>query len=228
MASIIDSFRETFSDSMSLLKIAVLAVPLYFSYDLFLKSTKDFTGCIFLLSITIFLLFGFLIDTTNGILNDKDSILPSINPLKLAGSAIKGIIAIGPASVISVLLANYIISFIKIIPWLDITLTVLLWIVVAAIIFTEYLMFVKHKKIKDAYNVKMLSEKSGELIISIIVFLIQFLVMNLLSIGFLTYTLIVLFGIGPITYFFFALAIVFNVGVIGHYLAQLQYELMGA
>lgn len=224
MASIIDSFRETFCDNLSFLKLAVLAVPVYFSYILFINSTKDFTGFNILLYITIFFLFGFLIKTTNGILNEADSILPSINPFKLALAAIKGLIAIAPITIISIMLANYINSLINIIPWLDITLKSLIWIIVLSIAITSFLMFVKKERIKDAYNIKILFDKSGDLIVRIIIFTIQVLIINLIIIGFLAYTIIVLFGIGPILYAFIAYAIVYNIGVLGHYLAQIQYE----
>lgn len=227
MASIIDSFRETFGDNLSFVKFIVLAIPVYFCYSLFLTSKNDFSGFNFLLWTTIFFLFGFLIKTTNNVLNDKDTVLPPLNPFKLALASIKGIIAIGPLTLIVLSLANYVASLINIISWLDITLKTILWLTAAAISLTAFLLFVKDEKILDAYKLKVVFDKSGDLIIAIIVFLIQLLVANFIPVGFLAYTLIILFGIGPVLYFFLAYAIVFNVGVTGHYMAQLQYEVMG-
>lgn len=227
MASIIDAYRETFSDNFSFFKIATFAIPVYFCYALFIGSKGDFTGFTWLTVITVFFLFGFLIKTTNGVLNEANSVLPSLNPLKLAFAAFKGIIAIGPITLITILLTNYICSLINIIPWLDITLKVILWFVAAAVIVTSFLMFVKREKIKDAYNIKLLFDKAGDLIVRLLVFIIQIVLINLVIAGFFAYTLIVLFGFGPVLDAFLAYVLVFNVGVIGHYLAQLQYESLG-
>lgn len=227
MASIIDAYRETFSDNFSFFKLATFAVPVYFCYSLFKSSKDDFSGFIFLTVITIFFLFGFLIKTTSGVLNEANSVLPSMNPLKLAFSAIKGIVAIGPITLITLFLTNYVCSFINIIMWFDILLKVILWLVAASVIVTSFLMFVKKEKIKDAYNIKLLFDKAGDLIIKLLVFIIQIVLVNLIAVGFFAYTLIVLFGLGPILDAFLAYSLVFNVGVIGHYLAQLQYESLG-
>lgn len=226
MASIIDSFRETFTDNLSFFKILVFAIPVYYSYDLYLKSTKDFTGFTLLASITIFLLFGFLIKTTSNVLNEGNSVLPSLNPIPLVIAAIKGILAIGPLTFISVLLGNYFASLINIILWLDVTLKTIIWLLVASISMTAFLMFVKREKIVDAYDFKILSAKAGDFMISLIFFIIQMVIMNTIIFGFIGYTIIVLFGVGPILYFILSMAVVYNVGVMGHYMAQLQYELL--
>lgn len=226
MASIIDSFRETFTDNLSFFKLIVFAIPVYFSYDLFLKSTKDFTGFILLLSITIFLLFGFLIKTTSNVLNEGNSVLPSLNPIPLVIAAVKGLLAIGPLTFVAILLGSYFASLINIIFWLDITLKVIIWLLVASISLTAFLMFVKRERILDAYDFKILSAKAGDFMISLVFFVLQLVILDALTIGFVAYTLIVLFGVGPILYFVLSMAVVYNVGVIGHYMAQLQYELL--
>lgn len=225
MASIVDSFRETFSDNFSFLKFFVLSIPLYFSYELYVNAKNDYSGFFWLFGLTLFFLFGFLIKVTNRVLNESDSVLPSLNPLKLAFSAFKGIIAIGPLTWISCALANYVCSFINIIPWLDITLKTLIWLVAAAISVTAFLMFAAKEKIIDAYHLKVLSDKAGDMIVVLLFFVLQLLVINIPTTVFIGYTLLVLFGFGPVFNAFIAIAIVFNVAVTGHYLAQVHYEL---
>lgn len=227
MASILDSFRETFSDRMALLKLIVFAIPVYYSYVLFLKSAQNPALFMWVFIFTIMLLFGFLIKTTSGVLNEAMTVMPSLNPFSLLFAAIKGLLAVGPAAFVSIWLANFVIPKINIIPWLDITLISVIWLVVIAIILTTFLMFVKRERILDAYNLKTLSDKSGDLMVGVIFFILQLVVINLPTTGFLAYTLIVLFGVGPVLYFFLAMALVFNIGVTGHYMAQLQYEVLG-
>ena len=225
MASIIDSFRETFSDHLSLLKISILSIPVFYSYQIYVQTKKDFTAFLWWAAVTLFFLFGFLIQVTNNVLNEKDSVLPPLNPLKLAFSAFKGIIAVGPYAWISCALANYICSSINIISWLDTTLKVIIWFVVAAIITTAFLMFATKEKITNAYNIKLLFDKAGDLLTILIVFILQLLVINLPTTAFIGYTLFILFGIGPIFDFFWALVLVFNIAVTGHYMAQVHYEI---
>lgn len=228
MASIIDSFRDVFTDRLSFLKFAVLAAPVYYSYQVYLQSKTGLTGFFWIAGITIFFLLGFIIKITNNVLSEgSNNVLPSLNPLKLAFVALKGLAALLPYTLISCWIANYVCSLIYIIPWLDITLKVIIWLITASIIFTAFLMFAENEKIKDAYNFKVLSKASGDMILVLIFFIIQLIIMNLPTIGFLGYTLLILFGYGPIFDYFLAIAVVFNIAIIGHYMAQVHYELLG-
>lgn len=223
MASIIDSFRETASDNLAFFKMGAFAIPLYFSYTNYVKNhSLDL-----LAYITLFFLFGFLIKTTSGVLNEKDTVLPPLNPFTLALAAAKGIIAVAPVAAISAFIANYFASIINIEPTVDIIMESILWLLVVAIGLTCFLMFVRREKIADAYNMKTISDKSADLMIAIIFFILQLVIVNIFTTVFIGYVLFVLFGLGPLLYFYIALAIVFNVGVSGHYLAQLQYEVLG-
>ncbi|MEI8128125.1 MAG: hypothetical protein WCG95_00780 [bacterium] len=225
MASIIDSFRETFSDNLSFLKISILSIPVYYSYQAYVNAKNDYSGFFWLASLTLFFLFGVLINVTNRVLNEQDSVFPSLNPFKLAFTSLKGIIAIGPLTWISCALANYICSSINIISWLDTTLKVIIWFVVAAIITTAFLMFATKEKITNAYNIKLLFDKAGDMIVVLVFFIFQLLVINLPTTVFIGYTLLVLFGFGPVLNAFIAIAFVFNIAVTGHYLAQVHYEI---
>lgn len=227
MASIIDSFRDVATDKLSWLKLAVLAAPVYYSYQVYTQSKADFTGFFLIAGITIFFLLGFIIQIVNNMLGDANSVLPSLNPLKLGFVALKGGIAILPATLISIWLASTICSKIYIIPWLDTTLKILIWLIVASVIITTLLMYCTKERIKDAYNLKVLSKASGDMILTLVFFVMQLIIINLPTTGFIGYTLLVLFGTGPLFNFFISLAIVFNVAVIAHYMAQVHYELIG-
>lgn len=227
MASIIDSFRDTFSDNAAFFKLIVFAIPIYISYDWYLKGSSETVAFDWLISITIFFLFGFMIQTTRRVLNEDESILPPLNPFKFAMSSIKGLLAIAPVSLGVAFLANYLSSFINLVGWLDVSLRVILWLLVIAISMTSFLMFVKRESIADAYNLKTLSDKAADLMVALIFFVIQLFFANLVTTAFLGYVLYILFGFGPILYFYISLAVVFNVGATGHYLAQLQYEILG-
>ncbi|MFA7658292.1 MAG: hypothetical protein WCY19_02545 [Candidatus Gastranaerophilaceae bacterium] len=226
MASMIDSFGETFSDRLSFLKIFVFSIPVYYSYYLYSTTKDDFTGFFWMAGLTLFLLFGVLIKTSGNVANERDAILPSLNPFPLAAAAAKGIVAIGPYVIITSLLANYLCSLISIIPWLDITLKSLIWIIAASIMVTSFLMFVTNEKILEAYNLKVLAQSAGDLIVMIVVFVIKLAIINIPVVGFIGYVLLVLFGFGPVFDYFWAFVLAFNIAAIGHYLGQVHYEIL--
>ncbi len=213
MTSILDSFREVFSDRHSFLKLAVFAFPIYHSYDLYLKTAKNIPEVFWIMSVTIFFLLGFLIKTTNNVLKVRDKVLPSLNPFSLAFAAIKGLIAIGPLSAIVFLIANYFSSLINIAPQFDVTMKAIIWLLASSIALTAFLMFVKNEKISEAYDLKMISDKAPDLMVGVIFYLLQLVVMNIPTTAFIWYSLNVLFGVGPVLYAFAAYAIVFNVAV---------------
>lgn len=223
MASIIDSFRDVFTDKNSFVKILVLTIPVYFSYVYYVKRSPDF---IWLAGVTIFLLFGFLAKVSSRVLNDQDSVLPSLNPFPLLWAALKGIIAIGPITLISCFLANYVCSLINIIPWLDITLKTCFWLTAIAVSLTSFLMFITRESIIDSYRIKLLFDKAGDIIVVLIVYIVQLVVINAPTAGILGYTIFILFGMGDFLIFFIAFAITFNIGALGHYLAQSHYDVL--
>lgn len=224
MASIVDSFREVFNDRLSWLKLIILAIPVNYTYHLYQHENGDYLGFYWMLYLTVFILFGVLVKVTSNVVHELDYVLPSFNPLPVVIAGLKGTLAILPSTVISCLLANYVCSFINIIPWLDITLKSAIWLVVIAIIITSLLMFITKNRIVDAFNVKMLLEKAGDLILMLIFFVIQLVVINIPTTVFIGYTLLILFGFGPLFDFYAALALVFNIGVMGHYFGQMHYE----
>jgi len=225
MASIIDSFRETFSDHMSFFKLLVLAVPVYFSYTAYVGARGDFSTFNILAGITLFFVFGFLVRVTHNVISEADYILPSMNPIELATVAVKGLLAIGPIALISSWIAIYACSLIKFVDWLDVTLKSIIWIVASAVIVTSFLMFSKKEKIMDVLKLKVLSAKAGDLIIILLFFVAQLVIVNFPTTILIGYIIFVLFGYGPYVDFYLAFVVVFNVAVIGHYMAQVHYEL---
>lgn len=229
MASILDSFREVYSDHLSFIKILAFSIPVFYCYQLYTgaKVSGIFDGFFLTAYITLFFIFGFIIEITHNVINERDRILPSLNPITLAATSFKGFLAVGPAILITCFIANYLSAFINIIFWLDITLKTVLWLVAASIIVTSYLLFAVNKKILEAYNVKTIFQKAGDLIVVLIFFVLQLVIINIPTSAFIGYTVLVLFGYGSVFDAFIVIAVVFNLAVLGHYLGQVNYEVLG-
>jgi len=224
MTSMLDAFKEVIGDHLSIVKIVVFTVPIFYSYQMYLVQKTISSDMLWIFGITLFFLLGFLVEITNNVINEHDTVLPSLNPFKIAYSSIKCIIAVGPSFAISCFLAYYLCSTINTIPWLDNTFKTLIWLVCSSIFTMAFLLFAQRKKILEAYNLKTLIEKSGDLIVMLLMFLLQLAIMNVITTCFIGYTIFILFGYGLTLNFFLAFAIVFNVAATGHYMAQLHYE----
>lgn len=224
MASIVESFKELSADRFVWFKIVVLSIPVYYSYQVYLQSKHDFTYFYWVVGITLFFLFGIIIKIANNVINTNNCILPSLNPLKLAFSAVKGLLAVGPTVIAFYLLANYLCSMIHIIPWLDITLKSLIWMVVSSFVLTSFLMFSARENILDAFHLKAFFEKAADLIVIILFFLLKLAFINLLINGFIAYVIFILFGFGPFFDYFVVIVVVLNICIIGHYMGQVHFE----
>lgn len=227
MASLIDSFREIISEKWFFAKFIVLAIPVYFSYQTYLNAGQDFAGFAFLAIITFFLLFGFLIRVSNNVLNERVNILPSLDPIMMIFSSFKGVIAILPMALVSCLLANYISSLVNLGSWVDIVVKVVIWSIAASLIIFSFLMFVSHEKVSEAFKIKFVFEKLGDLIALIYSFIIQGIMLNMFTTVFVGYAIFLLFGYGPVLDFVLSIALIFNIAILGHYLGQSHYTLIG-
>lgn len=224
MSSIIDAFREVFGDRLAILKLTALTIPTYYSYILYVESQQRANNFMVIAVLTFLLVFGTMVEVTSNIINERTYVLPSLNPFKLVFSALKALIAMVPMVIIPYFIANFLCSMINIIPWLDVTLKSLIWLVVASVAVAGFLMYCVNEKIPEAYNFKVIYYKAGDLIVVLIFFILQFVLMNIPTTILIAYIIYVLFGYCPIFDFFVTFAIVFNILVTGHYLGQVHYE----
>lgn len=227
MISILDSFKEVISERFSLLKILVFVIPIYYSLTMLGTGTNGFSLFHTIFYTTAFFLIGFVVKTTNNVANERIVVVPQINPLHLAFSALKGIVAVGPVLISMILLASYVSSLINIMPAVDNILRIGLWIVALSIILTSYLLFCERESIIDSYRIGYLFSKAGDATVALITFVIQSIIFNIIVSGIIGYILFLLFGPANIFNFFTVLAIVFNLTISGHYFGKIYGEGLG-
>ena len=229
MASIKDAFEEALQDSNSVFKFILFAIPVYFCVHLYMNSS-DLTGFWFLASITFLLLFGFLIKCTSNVRNGKDYVLPSFNIFLLFGAGIKGIVAIGPAIAINCWLANLTCGFVQnYIPAsnLLIVFKCIIWAIFISIILTGYLCYAKSFKIADAYNLKIISNSCIDILVAVLFMIPQIIIADAIILAPVTYVVWLFFGLNhPIMIFFWSVVAIFSLAMLGHYLAQVDYEII--
>ena len=228
MASIKDAFEESIQDNMTALKCFIYAIPLYYTVHLYITSSGNYMAFGWMAAITFILLFGFMLQCTSNVRNGRDQVLPSINIFSLYFSSIKGLIALGPSIALNCWLATLVIDIINTNltePKTALTFKIITWFVFGSIILTGYMLYSKNFKISDAYNLKIISETSMDIMIKIIFMIPGVLVVNGIFVGAVTYIFWIFFGIpNMVCTFFWCIAGVFNLAMIGHYIAQLDYE----
>lgn len=226
MASVKDAFEDTLSDNLSVLKIILFAIPLYYSYYLFTTYKDNTTLFWWVAGITFMLLFGFIIKCTTNVMQGKDYILPSFNIFSIFWAAFKGLLAIGPTIALNTWLATLITSKVSLsVEWVDIAFKCIIWGIFISIILTGFVLYTKRQKISDAYNFKIISDSSINILIAVLFMVPILAIFNLFTVGFISYVIWVFLGLeSQILMFFWCVAIVFNLSVIGDYLAQVEYE----
>lgn len=228
MASVIDSCKDILGERVSFLKLAILTIPVYYSYVIFKSVTNnDYSGFWIFAGISAFFILGYIIEITNNVINERNIVLPALNPFLMMFSALKGVIGLAPVFLISSWLAIYASSFVNVNPWFDWVLKTLIWLIAVSFIGTSFLMFSSRENIIDALNVKILWQKSGDFIIASIFYIVQFFLVNLVSAGFIGYTIFILFGYSVFFDVFVAFVVTFNLAALGHFLGQAYYELIG-
>lgn len=225
MISIIDSFKDIITERFSVLKLLVFTIPLY--YALFSFGQKNLNNFYVVFFCIAFLYLGFLIKAMNNIENQQNIVLPAINPVKLFISAVKGTIALAPAVIITGLLGYHICLLIHLPQVPDIILKSIIWIILDSIVIASTMLYCEKERIADAFRFGAIFSKLGDVITTLIGFLVSIALLNAVLSGIIGYVLSLLFGFGLIFDFFMTFAVVFNLALAAHYLGKAYSEGLG-
>jgi len=226
MASIVDAFNEALTENLALVKIGLYSIPIYFCTKFFLIGQMNlfyFYGFI-----TLVLFFGLLTQGIHNVRMSKKEIL-SINPRDILKATARGLVALLPQFALFGLIGHFIISNVKIpieLPHVPLIFEIIVWSIVGAIILTSYLSFAKYLKVIEAFNYKVILESCVDVFVSLLFFLPQLFIANVVLIGPVAY-LFYFFQL-PFNHwgfiFYCSLAFVVNVSILANYLAQAAYE----
>jgi len=225
MASIKDALEESFQENSSIPKFILFSIPLYACI-----SYKSIPFYNILLCFTIILLFGFTAICTNNVKNSNMRVLPTFNILKILYIGVKGIITLAPMIIGIYFLGQYVGNLIGSLN-LDIklinTFTYIIYSLLGSIVITSYLLFANKFEIIDAYNFKAIYKYSPDILISLIFMVLMMAIVDAVIVAPVTYIIWLFFGIPhPIAIFFWSIVGILNLSMLGHYLAQISYEII--
>ncbi|MDY6310508.1 MAG: hypothetical protein SPL73_01245 [Cyanobacteriota bacterium] len=226
MASIIDAFNDAFSEEYSLVKILVYSLPVFASAYFYVNGNNS---AAFILGIPALLIaFGLLACGINNILSNKKEILTA-NPFFLIVTIIKSVIALSPMVLILGVIGYFIVTRVSIPPVYAHAQEIFqgcMWVLLGSIVFTSFLSFARKLKIIDAYNLKIISESSIDILVCLLFLIPQISIADTLLVGFVWY--IFFFFKIPATnlifVFYCSMIAVLNISVVADYLAQVSYE----
>ena len=229
MASIKDALEESINDNLAVVKYILYAVPVFFSYTFFNKGNME---AFFMLgSITTLMLATVLIEIIYNVRTSQNRVLPDFNIFTFCGTSLKTIFALGPLLGLGLWGGNMLcnIQIPIAIPNINVQLiySIIVWLIIGSIILTALILFAKTKKIKDAYNLKLIANTCIDFLLAMLFYIPQLIILNGLAIGCIAYVFAIFLTLdNPIFIFICSLAFVINIAITGNYLAQVDYDVV--
>ncbi len=227
MASIKDALEESITDDKAFIKYLLFAIPVFISYELFTKGNMGmfcFVGFL-----TAIILLGLLVECIHNVRNGNNHVLPTFNIFTFGYTILKTVISVAPMLGIG-LFVGKILTGIQIpipVPNVQLVYTIIVWLIIGAIVISSLIIFAKTQKVKDAYNLKLISDTCIDILVAIIFFIPQLILLNGLILGAVAYLFTIFWEINCALFVFICcIALVQNIVITGNYLAQIDYEII--
>lgn len=226
MASVVDALNEALSEDLSLVKIILYSIPVYFCTKLFMVGKMGvfyFYGFL-----TTILLLGLLTQGINNVRMNRKEIL-TLHPGKLVIAVLKTCIVLIPQVIVFSILGNLITKYVHIpleLPHVPLIFGIIVWSILFSIVLTSYMSFAKYLRIEQGFNYKIVLESCIDVFISCLFFIPQLIFANAVLIGPVAY-LFFFFHL-PFSHWGFilycSLIFIVNISIVANYLAQAAYE----
>ena len=231
MASIKDAVEETITDSNAILKIVFYTLPLYICAQSVISGVKPNSGLLLIgILFSSILLFGFMLKCTMNVASEDSTVLPSFNILQVFFIGLKGAIVLLPIALLSKIFGTLCVGFLAnapLPPNLILIFSWIIWIIFASFVYTGYLLYTRRAKVFDAYNISAISKYCIDIFLGVVFMKFLIAIIDLILIAPVGYFIWLFLGFdNPISIFFLCAVAVFNIGLMGHYMAQMAYEII--
>lgn len=232
MASIRDAVDECIRERNSLLKFFVFAIPLFLCTQAILSGMKPDSGMLLIGCIlTSVLLLGYMIKITLNVADESSTIvLPNLNIIVIFLIGLKGALVLAPVALISKILGALCIGLLAnapLPPQLTVVFSWIIGIIFGSFVYTSYLMYTRRGKVFDAFNVSAIFKYCVDILIAVFFMKILIAIIDIILILPIGYLLWLFLGIqNPVSIMFLCCVVVFNISLMGHYFAQIGYEII--
>ena len=221
--------EESIQDSNAWLKFIIFTIPLFYIINL-LANGKSIKSILLIILLTGLFLFGFMLKCTYNVRAGKNCVLPSFNIFSTIWLGIKGTVALAPLALLSYFVATQIAHLLTGIFPQGTLLNIFIWadyIICSSFVFTSYLLYIKNFKIFDAYNIGLILKYCIDVVFMVLFMLILIAIIDAIIVAPITYVIWLFLGIpNPFVIYFWCLIVVLNIAMIGHYIAQANYEII--
>ena len=226
MASMIDAFRDAFSENLAYLKFVIFAIPVYFVVHFFMVGqTEMFRFCAPLLGV---LIFGLFTQAIYNVRTNRKEVL-TLNPIEFLLGLLKTLVVLIPNGLVFGTIGIYLTKYnfpVDNVPHFNEIYHIIVWLLCGSIILTSYLSFAKFQSLKAGFNYKVIFESCPDVLLHMIFLIPQIAIVNLLLVG-------------PVAYLFFFFKVPFdhwtfvaycsavgviNVSILANYMAQASTE----
>ena len=228
MASIIDCFSEAIHEDLAIVKLVVFSIPVYICIKLFMLGNMNqfyFWSAVFGL-----LFLGEMTKGINNIRMNQRSVL-SLNPFNVIWALLKSFLVLIPQGLVLGFIGHFCVMVLTSIPvgleYYNLTVTIIVWSILGSILLTSYLSFAKYLRVLDGYNLVVVSESCIDVFISVLFFVPQVFIVDMIVFWFPYYLFHEYMKIPNDHWFMIAaasIAIVINFSMFVNYLAQASYE----
>ena len=104
---------------------------------------------------------------------------------------------------------------------------IVIYIVFSSLTFTSYLLYSRRFEISDAFDLKKIFNYCIDVLVAMVVMLIMLALIDLVLLFPVNYIVWLFFGIpSHVAIYCWSVAAVLNIAMIGHYMAQIDYEII--
>lgn len=228
MASMIDAFRDAFSEDYSYIKFVIFAIPVYFVANLYMVGN---TGAFqFWAPILAIFIFGLFTQAIYNVRTNKKEVL-TLNPVSYLIGMLKTLVVLVPNGLVFGTIGVYLCKYnfpVEDVPHFNDIYHWIVWLLCGSIILTSYLAFAKFQSLKQGFNYKVISESCADVLLHLVFLFPQVAIVNALLAGPVAY-LYFYFHVPYEHWTFVALCsiiFVINVSILANYMAQASTELV--
>ena len=229
MASMKDALEEAFLGGNVWIKYMIFAIPLHCLGVLIYGKSNLNSIAIFSVPTFIFFL-GFMVDCTYNVRKGNPSVLPSFNIFKIFFDGLKCSIVLAPFIAFGYFIPKMIIDYIT--PFIPqgtfaLVFGIVIYIVFSSLTFTSYLLYSRRFEISDAFDLKKIFNYCIDVLVAMVVMLIMLALIDVVLLFPVNYIVWLFFGIPSLVAIYcWSVAAVLNIAMIGHYMAQIDYEII--
>ena len=158
MASMIDAFRDAFSERFAYAKIVLFAIPVYFVAHFFMIGQMALFNTF--APILLILIFGLFTQAIYNVKANKQEVL-TLNPISFIVGLVKTLVVLLPVGSIFGMIGYYLTKYnfpVEGVPHFNTIYHIIVWLICGSIILTSYLAFAKFQSIKQGFNFKVIFE----------------------------------------------------------------------